>query len=417
MAQLTDDCFAGSDALLPLHAALAELTSRLTCIAEPQQVPLRAALDRILAAAIVAQIDVPPHDNAAVDGYAVAFDDLSPTTPTTLAIAGRAAAGHPFAGPLGPRQVVRIFTGAPMPTGPDTVLMQEDCTSDGETVTILPGITRGANRRHKAEDVRAGDAILHPGRRLGAADLGLVASIGLTELNVFKPLRVAVFSTGDEVVEPGAGGRPGTIYDANRHALLGALETFGCTTSDLGILPDDRPTIAGALSAAAASHDVIVTSGGMSQGDEDHVAAAVGANGQLHFWRLAIKPGRPVAMGQIDGTVFLGLPGNPAAMMVTFFMLVRPALQHLSGATAREPARFQVTAGFSHRKKPGRTEFVRATLSQDGPDVRAIKYPHAGAGILRSIVESDGLVELSDDVTQITPGTPVPFIPYTELRR
>ncbi len=417
MAQLTDDCFAGSDALLPLHAALAQLADRLTCVAEPEQVPIRAALDRILASAIIAEIDVPPLDNAAVDGYAVAFDDLSPTAPTSLAIAGRAAAGHPFTGSLGPNQAVRIFTGAPMPTGPDTVLMQEDCTSDGRTVTILPGIARGANRRHKGEDIRAGNTILRPGRRLGAADLGLAASIGLTELTVFKPLRVAVFSTGDEVVDPGTDQPPGAIYDANRHALLGALETFGCTTSDLGILPDDQPTIARALTAAAANHDVIVTSGGMSQGDEDHVANAVGANGHLHFWRLAIKPGRPVAMGQIGSSVFLGLPGNPAAMMVTFFMLVRPALQRLSGAAASEPARFQVTAGFSHTKKPGRTEFVRAALSQDGPGLQAIKYPHAGAGILRSVVDSDGLVELSDNVTQITPGTPVQFIPFTELWR
>ena len=414
MAQLSDDCFAGDDALLPLDTALARLADNLRPVTQPETVALTGALGRVLTEDIVATTDVPPTDNAAVDGFAVHFDDLSPDQPTTLTVAGRAAAGHPHAEPVARGTAIRIFTGAPMPDGPDTVLMQEDCRVEGDTVVVRPGISRGANARAAGEDIRRDAAILRAGHRLAAADIGLAAAAGHPLLPVSGRLRVAVFSTGDEIAHPGAQRSAGAIYDANRFALANLLIGLGCQVSDLGILADDPDAIAAALSAAAEDHHAIVTSGGMSQGEEDHVAATVTALGSLYFWRLAIKPGRPVAMGQVASTAFFGLPGNPAAMMVTFLVLVRPALLRLAGANARPPHSFHVPADFAHTKKPGRREYLRASLTGAPGSQKARKFPVSGAGILRSLVESDGLVELAEDTTQITPGTEVPFTPFSE---
>lgn len=415
MAQLSDDCFAGDNALLPLDTALARLAEQLTAITEPEAVPLTGCLGRVLTEDIVAGTNVPPAANAAVDGFAVFFDDLDADRPTTLAVTGRAAAGHPFTGTVAHGQAVRIFTGAPMPSGPDTVLMQEDCEATADTVVVQPGIARGANTRDAGEDIRAGDTILRSGRRLTAADVGFAASAGYPFLAVRQRLRVAVFSTGDEVAEPGSNRQPGAIFDANRYALMNLLIGLGCAVNDLGILADDPAAVASALSGAAGEHDAIVTSGGMSQGEEDHVAATVESLGNLHFWRLAIKPGRPVAMGQVGPTAFFGLPGNPAAMMVTFLILVRPALLRLAGATPTVPHRFAVATDFAHKKKPGRREFLRASLIATPNGQRVRKFPSSGAGILRSLVESDGLVELPEDMTQITPGTIVDFTPFSEF--
>ena len=428
MAQLSDDCFAGSDRLIPIAEALASLNERLHPVVSSQTVPLAGVDARILAADLIATIDVPPHDNSAVDGYAVYFDDLDPQQPTRLPVAGRAAAGHPLTQPHRRGQAVRIFTGAAMPNGPggssgpgepggpDTVIMQEDCTADGDSVTLQPGIRRGANRRARAEDIRAGTTILRAGQRLRPQDLGIAASIGQAELSVFSPLSVACFSTGDEVCDPGATPPPGGIYDANRYCLMALIVRLGCAVTDLGILPDDLAAITSALDAAAKQHHAIVTSGGMSVGEEDHVAAAVAALGSLHFWRLAIKPGRPVAMGQIGRTPIIGLPGNPAAMMVTFLQIARPALLRLAGATPTPRRPLSLPAAFSHAKKPGRREYVRVSLVP-GPDgaLTAQKFPFEGAGILSSLVDSDGLVELPEDLTQVTPGLMVDFLSFAEL--
>ncbi len=426
MVQLRDDCFANDGALMPADAALAILLDRLHPVVETETVPLRAAADRIAAADVVAERDVPPHDNSAVDGFAVYFDDLSTDTDSTLPIAGRAAAGHPLAQRQKRGEAVRIFTGAPMPAGddggPDTVLMQEDCTiesgTNGEQVVIPLGIGKGANRRLRGEDVHAGATVLTAGQRLRPQEIGLAASIGLTSLTVFRPLRVAILSTGDEVFDPGADLPTGGIYDANRYSLLALLDGLGCEVTDLGIVPDDQEAISAALNEAAAEHDALISSAGMSVGEEDYLSSAVAALGQLHFWKLAIKPGRPVALGQIGGAAFIGLPGNPAAMMVTFLRLARPALLRLAGATDIEPHLYKVRAGFDHVKKPARREYVRVRLAtgEDG-NLVAHKFPRDGAGILTSLVEADGLVELSEDTTQLTVGTMVDFLPFTEVSR
>ncbi len=426
MAQLSDDCFAGGGALMPAREARDLLLTKLVTVTGVEDVPLARALDRILAAPLVAPIDVPAGDNSAVDGYAVFFDDLDPDGETTLPVGGRAAAGHPFGRNARRGEAIRIFTGAPMPAGeggtaPDTVMMQEDCRRDGDTVAIRPGIRRGANRRLAGEDVRAGATVLPAGQRLRPQDIGLAASLGFTTLAVSQPLRVALFSTGDELAEPGHSLPEGAIYDSNRFTLAALLAQLGASVTDLGILPDRRAAIRDALAAAAATHDVLLTSGGVSMGEEDHVKEAVQALGRLHVWRLAIKPGRPIALGQVNGggraVPFIGLPGNPVAVMVCFLNIARPLLLRLMGARDLEPIRFRVAADFDYRKKRNRREWVRARLAADETGALvARKFPREGAGILSSMVESDGLVELPEEMTQVARGSLVDFLPFSEVR-
>lgn len=416
MAQLSDDCFAHGGDLMPLDGALELLAERLGPVRGREKVALAGAAGRILAADIGALTDVPPHDNSAVDGYALFFDDLDPDAETRLPVTGRVPAGGALGRPGRNGEAIRIFTGAPMPDGPDTVMMQEDCREDGGDVIVAPGISRGANWRKKGEDVRKGDTILRAGRRLSPQDIGLAATAGHREIEVYEALRVAVFSTGDEVREPGDDLPAGAIYDANRHMLVAALHGLGCRVDDLGILPDDRATIAGALGDAARTHDLILTSGGVSVGDEDHVRAAVEAGGSLHFWRLAIKPGRPIAMGQVGGTPIVGLPGNPGAVLITFLLIARPIILMLSGAGPSSPTRFQVRAAFDHKKKSGRREFVRAKLETDEDGVLVVrKSGVGGAGILSALVGADGLVDLPEDLTYLKSGSTVDFLPFSEV--
>ena len=415
MSQLTDDCFAFGGALLNVDAALAEIEKRVTAIVDTESASLAEARGRILARDIVATMNLPPHANSAVDGYAFAHADLLPDRDTVLPVTGRAAAGHPLGRRAGRGEAVRIFTGAPMPEGTDTVMMQEDCRIEDGRVRLRPGIRLGANRRHAGEDVAEGAVALTAGRRLGPAELGLAAALGHHGLPVFRPLRVAVLSTGDEVCEPGMPLPPGAIYDANRFMLAALLAGLGCAISDFGIRPDRVAALADTLAAASAEHDLIVTSGGVSSGEEDHVKSAVERLGSLYFWRLAIKPGRPIALGQIGGVPLVGLPGNPVAAIVTFAVLARPLILKLAGATASMPRLFRVRADFGYRKKPGRREYVRATLKRDGNDIVAVKYPRDGAGILSSIVQSDGLAVLDEDTGDLARGTMVDFLPFSEV--
>jgi len=417
MAQLKDDCFAGPGELTPLETALKDLAVRLSALADTQIVPLQDALSCFLAEDIIAGRNVPPHDNSAVDGYAVYSDDLAQEGDTRLALGGVIAAGHPLDGDARQGQAYRIFTGAPMPSGPDTVFMQEDVRLDGDHVVLPAGLKAGANRRFAGEDIKAGSVIAPAGRRLRPQDLGVIASVGVDRISVYKPLRAAVFSTGDEIRDPSGEAPQGCVFDANRFTVMAMLKSQGCIVDDLGILPDDEATISAALAAAAASHDLIFTSGGVSVGDEDHVRAAVETLGQLHFWRLAIKPGRPVALGQIGDAVFVGLPGNPVATMVTFMRVAVPVIILLSGGTDIKPAFYKIAAGFSYKKKPGRREWVRCRLNPgDDGTVRAQKYQSDGAGVLSSMVWAEGLVELEEDRTQIKEGEMVNFLPFSEVR-
>ena len=416
MAQLSDDCFAFGGALMTAGEALALLAERLDVVVGSETVPLRRARGRILAADLAAPFPVPPHDNAAVDGYAVHFDDLEEGGETRLKLGGRIAAGQGAAAPVPRGEAVRIFTGAPMPPGPDTVLMQEDCARDGDRVVIPPGIGRGANRRRAGEDIEAGAVVLTRGRRLRAQDVGLAASIGRAALDVYAPLRVALFSTGDEIREVTEELPPGCVYDANRYALAGLLDALGCEVDDLGILEDSEEAVRAALAAASGGHDLVITSGGVSTGEEDHVRAAVEALGAIHFWRLAIRPGRPLALGQVGRVPFIGLPGNPVAVMVTFMRFARPAILRLAGAADAAPKTFPVRAGFDYRKKVSRREWLRVILhkGEDGMPY-VTKFPRDGAGILSSMVGADGLLELPEDLARVEEGAMVDFLPFSEV--
>jgi molybdopterin molybdotransferase len=309
-----------------------------------------------------------------------------------------------------------------MPPGADTVVMQEDVTLDDECVVVPAGLAPGANRRLAGEDVRAGTVALAAGRRLSPQDVALAAAQGLTELPVRRRVAIALFSTGDEVIEPGAARPASAIYDANRYLLMALLGKLGARVTDLGILRDDPETLCAALIAAADNHDLVLTSGGVSTGEADHVRTAVERVGRLVFWRVAIKPGRPVAMGVLPDraraghAAFVGLPGNPAAVFVTFVWVVRPLLMRLAGATPRPLVALPIRAAFAYRKKKGRREYVRVSVRRGGDGVvEAEKFPQDGAGVITSLTATDGLVELGEDVTTVAPGAIVPFLSYADM--
>jgi len=415
MAQLTDDCFAFGGRLIPLREATALIQARFACVVGVEAVALADAGGRVLAEDMVAPISVPSDTNSAVDGYAVYFDDLSSIEDTVLPLQGRSAAGHPMPAPLPRGYAARVFTGAVMPDGADTVLMQEDCVAIGTEVRIRPGIKRGANRRLAGEDVVAGDFVLRAGRRLGPPEIGLVASLGNTVVPVCRRLRAALFSTGDEVAEPGASRRHGQIYDSNRFMIACLLARAGVTVTDGGILPDRPDALRAALREAAGRQDLVVTSGGVSTGEEDHVRGAIEHLGALSFWRLGIKPGRPVAVGTIGTTPLVGLPGNPVAAMVTYMAIARPLIAVLGGETVRELPRFAVTSGFSYKKKPDRREYVRVRLEAGASGLVAQRFPREGAGILTSLTESDALAELPETMTELAPGQPIDCLPLRLL--
>ena len=416
MAQLTDDCFAFGGPLLAIEDVERLINERVTPVAETETVALKDARGRVLAADVIAPIDLPPFDNSAVDGYAVRHADIGAKGETTLKIVGRLTAGRAAGPAIGAGEAVRIFTGAPMPQGADTVFMQEDVRTEQGAVIVPPGLKRGANMRDAGEDVRRGAVALPAGRRLQPQDVSMAAALGLRDLPVRRRVHVAIFSTGDEIVEPGTPLPAAGLYDANRELLRGLLASLDAEVSDLGILRDDREKLSMRLAQAAQGQDLVLTSGGVSTGEADYVKDAIGAAGSLVFWRVAIKPGRPVAMGVLRGTAFVGLPGNPVAVFVTFARVVRPLLLRLAGANPEPLIALPVKSGFAYRKKKGRREYVRVSLTRlhDG-SYEEHKHPQDGAGVISSLTATDGLAELADDVTEIAEGEMVGFLPYSVL--
>lgn len=414
MARLSNDCFAAGDGPMRLDEALGEIGRRVVCVADREPVPLLAAAGRILARDVRAGIALPPFANAAVDGYAVRFADLVPGRDTLLPVGGRIAAGDGAGAAASvPGVAIQIFTGAAIPDGLDTVFMQEDVTVEPDGRVRLPsGLRRGDNRRLAGEDLAAGAPALAAGRRLSPADLALLGALGLGEVTVHARLRVAVFSTGNELADPGRALRPGELHDANRPMLIGLLGRLGCVVTDLGTLPDRRDALAQALARAAEAHDLLLTSGGVSTGEEDHVRDAVASVGRLSFWRVALKPGRPVALGTVGACAFAGLPGNPVAAFVAFAALVRPLLARLGGEHYRPPLPLPVPADFAYRKREGRREYLRVSLAEDGGRIFARKHPREGAGMITSLTETDGFAVLSEDLTEVAPGDPLPYLPY-----
>jgi molybdopterin molybdotransferase len=411
MAQLTDDCFAFGGQLMAVEEAAGLIQARVAPLAETETLTLQVARGRVLAAPLVAPRPLPPFFNSAVDGYAFAHQGGAALR---LRLAGRVAAGA-AAPPLAPATAMRIFTGAPMPAGADTVMMQEDATLDGDTLLLPAGLKRGANCRPAGEDVAMGATALAAGTRLGPAEIGLAAALGLPSLSCTRRLRVGVFSTGDELVSPGLPLAAAQTYDSNRFTLLALLAGLPVEPCDLGILPDAPEATAQALCQAAATHDLLLTSGGVSTGEEDHVRAAIEGAGRLVFWRLAVKPGRPAAMGVVGGTPVLGLPGNPVAAVVCFLHLARPLILRLAGARAETLPRFPATADFHHRKKLGRREYIRVRLRRDASMLSAEKFEREGAGLLTSLTETDAFGELTEDQRDIAPGDLIQVLPFSAL--
>ena len=418
MAQLSDDCFAFGGPMMSVDEAVAIIATRVSAVHEIEAVPLEKADGRILSGDISAPLALPPFTNSAVDGYAVRSTDLPLREDVALPVSGRIQAGASAQEPVRPGHAVRIFTGAPMPEGAVTVFMQEDVRVDEAGRVVLPaGLKPGANVRPAGEDVALGTAALAKGLRLRPQDVALAAAFGLTQVHVHRRIRVAVFSTGNELVSPGNPRLAAQLFDSNRFMLMAMLARLGCEVSDLGILRDDRAALAQGLKRVAGTHDLILTSGGVSTGEEDHVKAAVEDVGTLVLWRMAIKPGRPVAMGIIGGTPFIGLPGNPVASFVTFVHVVRPTVLALSGAGPQPFVPMPVRAAFTYKKKIGRREYVRVNLRRAPGDVglEAVKFPREGAGLLSSLVDTDGLVELDEEITQVAPGQTVGFLSYASL--
>ncbi|MCC7346065.1 MAG: molybdopterin molybdotransferase MoeA [Variibacter sp.] len=422
MAQLTDDCFAFSGPLMSIAEMERLITERIQPLSGASRVKLARALGRVLASDLVAPIDLPPFANSAVDGYAVRHADLAAGGETSLRIAERVTAGRAAAHALGSHEAIRIFTGAPMPEAADTVFMQEDVRTEPGRVIVPPGLKRGANSRDAGEDIARGAVALPAGRRLGPAEIALAAALGLTALAVKPRVRVALFSTGDEVTSAGRPLGRARIYDANRPLIAALLERLGARVTDLGILADKPRILRDALAMAATDHDLIVTSGGVSTGEADHVRTAVEKVGSLVFWRIGIKPGRPVAMGVVPGlapetsAAFVGLPGNPVAVFVTFARVLRPLLLRLAGAGPEPLVAFPVRAAFAYKKKAGRREYVRVGLRADAAGaLEAHKHPRDGAGVITSLTETDGLAELPEDMTAVAPGQTIAFIPYSTL--
>jgi molybdopterin molybdotransferase len=425
MAQLSDDCFAHGGRLMRVDEARKLLAETISPVTSGEPVELHHALGRILAEDLVSPVDIPPAPNSAVDGYAVFHADLDPEKDTRLPVIGRVTAGQRDLPAARRGTAIRIFTGARLPpgpqgAGPDTVMMQEDCAEDGDPeapwVVIKPGIKKGANARKAGEDVIKGSTVLSHGQRLRPQDVGQAAAVGRREVTVSTRLKVGLFSTGDELREPGTPLEAGAIYDSNRYTIHALLTGLGCAVDDLGILPDRLDVVQQALDAAKGRHDLLVTSGGVSVGEEDHVKAAVEALGKLHLWRLAVKPGRPIALGQVGRIPFVGLPGNPVAVVVTFLTIVRPLILRLMGGRDVPPHTFRVRAGFDHKKKKDRREWLRARLVGDtSGGLTAEKFPHEGAGILSSLVAADGLIELPEDLTRLEAGAMVDFLPFSEV--
>jgi len=412
MSELGPSPLTAGDRNLSVAEARAAIAAALRPVTATERVPLAQALGRVLATDVVSPIDVPAHDNSAMDGYAFAGSAMQTDQPTVLRVVATVFAGAPHTGVVAAGECVRIMTGSVMPAGLDTVVPQELCRAEGVQVHIAPGtVRRGENRRHRGEDLAAGRAAVHAGRTLRPADLGLVASLGIADVSVFRRLRVALFSTGDELRSLGQPLDPGCVYDSNRHSLMAAVQRLGMEVIDLGLVRDDPTALQATLEAAVAQADVVLTSGGVSVGEADHTRTLLARMGEVAFWKVAIRPGRPFAFGPLRRsgglapTWLFALPGNPVAALVTFYAFARDALLQLAGATPLPVPVLQARCASAIRKRPGRTEFQRAIVEPclaGGWQVRLTGSQ--GAGVLRSMSEANALLVLRHEQGSVAEG-------------
>ena len=411
-------CVSGYDPdALPVAQAqefIARLVPRVQAV---EKLAIRSALGRVLASDMISTIDVPAHDNSAMDGYALRGSELAAGGDTVLTVAGTGFAGAQFDGPVAPGQCVRIMTGAVMPAGLDTVVPQEFTRVEGDRVIVPAGaVRRGDNRRCAGEDLAKGEAALKAGRVLRPADLGLLASLGQAEVPVLRRLRVAFFSTGDELRSIGEPLAAGCVYDSNRYSLYGMLSRLGVELIDMGVVRDDREALQAAFREAAACADAVITSGGVSVGEADFVKDTLLSLGRIDFWKLAMKPGRPLAFGRLGEAVFFGLPGNPVSVVVTFYQFVQPALRRMMGMNAVQPVTLQVPTLARLKKRPGRTEFQRGVLEQRDDGSMAVRPTgDQGSGILSSVSRADCFIVLAADSSGVEAGDTVTVQPFEGL--
>jgi molybdopterin molybdotransferase len=394
---------------MPVEKAREHIRAFLSPVTAVERLNIRAALGRVLAEDVISPVNVPQHGNSAMDGYAVRFADLKADSETTLEVIGTSFAGKPFEGSAGPGQAVRIMTGAVIPRGTDTVVQQERAKASQGRVAVMPVPKQGTNTRSAGEDLRAGEAALKRGQPVRPAEIGMMASLGIGEVAVYRKLRVAFFSTGDELVAIGQPLGPGQIYDSNRYTIYGLLVRLGCDVLDMGVIRDTPQDVERAFREAAQSADVVITSGGVSVGEADYVKQILDRLGQVLFWKIAMKPGRPLAYGKIGSAHFFGLPGNPVAVMVTFYQFVRDALLHLQGQTAITPLpTLKVACTSPIKKAPGRTEFQRGILSRDGNGQWSVRTTgDQGSGILSSMSQANCFIILPTDLGNVAAGTTV----------
>ena len=411
------DCYEGDPDLLPPGEAMRRIRAHVRTVEATETVPVIDSLGRVAARDVVSPMNVPGHTNSAMDGYACAGDSLPDVAPRWYPLLGTAYAGTPFAGRVAPSQAVRIMTGAVMPDGTDTVVMQEHAEVDGDRVRVPPGIVAGQHVRQAGEDLAAGAIVVPRGRRLMPAEMGLLASLGVTELEVYRRLRVAYFSTGDEIRAPGAPFAPGLVYDSNRFTMHGMLGRLGVDIVDLGIVPDRRDAVLEAFREASARADMVLSSGGASTGEADYIKEILSELGQVGFWRIAIRPGRPLAFGFVGDSVFFGLPGNPVAVMVTFYQFVAPAIRAVAGEVDSRPLPgLEARCATRLRKKPGRVEYYRAILERDEAGALVVRSTgKSGSGLLHTMSDANCFIVLPEDGTTVEPGSTVAVQPFFGL--
>lgn len=401
--------------LLPFDEAQEKIFQQITPTDAVETVSVKEALGRTLGEEIISPINVPAYDNSAMDGYAIQGSDLPESGTVTLEVVGSSFAGTPFEGTMGSGQAIRIMTGAKIPAGADTVIMQEKATREEEQVSFSSedNHREGENVRMAGEDMQEGEAVLQPGKALGAAELGMIASLGYGEIQVKRRIKVAFFSTGDELCSAGEALGDGQIYDSNRYTVFSMLSNLGVELIDLGIIRDKRELIEQAFKDAAAQADVVITSGGVSVGEADFVKETLDKLGEVNFWRIAMKPGKPLAFGRIDDAWFFGLPGNPVSAMVTFLQFVRPAINHLAGKDRVTPFRIPLRCTNKLKKRPGRLEFQRGILTQDEKGETVVQGAgHQGSHILRSMSIADCFIVLPAENGGVDPGEWVEVEPF-----